>query len=223
MTDYPLGGLREQRWAEQRRAELDTHTDFVKLAACIMTTDTLAEAYEKAEATRQSERVLRILKAAVSAGTVGAVGPTISQLLRAFIDASKNLGAFDRVAADAMRFGFDIRRVSVFTSVTASSVSEGAAKPVRRLQLTASDFTPGKIVAQVILSAQLIDALTDAGIRALSRELRTAVAVGSDTAFLSALSGNEAEAMGADTFAGVLEDIEELLSCCSWALVRSPT
>jgi hypothetical protein len=75
--------------------------------------------------------------------------------------------------------------------------------------VTASDFTPSKVVCQIVMTRELVDALTDAGIRALGRELRAAVAVGSDTAFLAALSGNESEAMGADSWSGFLEDLEE--------------
>src|SRR5262245_30926805 len=75
-------------------------------------------------------------------------------------------------------------------------LAEGVAKPIKRLQLTAGDFSPVKTVAQVVLTAELILALTAEGINALGRELRTAVAVGSDTEFLAALTGNSSEAMG---------------------------
>jgi hypothetical protein len=38
------------------KEEIDTRDDFVRMAACIMSTDNLGEAFAKAEATRQSER-----------------------------------------------------------------------------------------------------------------------------------------------------------------------
>src|SRR5688572_29014612 len=97
--EVPLSGLR----AEVRREEIDDSFDFARVARCIMATRTLAEAHAMAVSNDQPARVQRILKAAVSAGTVGAVGPTVTELLRSFIATSRYPGAFDRVLAGAFR------------------------------------------------------------------------------------------------------------------------
>lgn len=49
------------------------------------------------------------------------------------------------------------------------------------------------------------------GVRILASELRRAVATGADTAFLAALTGNSAEAMGADSLDGFSDDLGELM------------
>src|SRR4029079_17240156 len=87
----------------------------------------------------------------------------------------------------------------------------GAAKTIRYLSLTMSDFTPVKVAAQVVLTDAAIDSLSDEGVRILGQELKASVAVGADAAFLTALSGNSSEGMGQDTYAGICDDIEELL------------
>jgi hypothetical protein len=203
----PLSGLR----AEARREEIDGAFDFARIARAIMATKNLHEASAFAEATNQPARVQRILKAAVSAGTVGAVGPTVTELLRSFIATSRYPGAFDRVLAGAFRVPLTTRRVSIFTSVSASAVNEGAGKPVRRLQLSSTDFSPTKTTAQIVMSKELVLALTNEGLNSLARELRASVIIGSDTALLSALSGSESEAMGANSWSGFLDDLGEAL------------
>ena len=88
-----------------------------------MTTKNPGEAHDKAIATGQSERVLWRAEAAQAGATVGTAGPVIGELLRAFVASAKNFGCFDRIAADAMHIDITTKRVSVFTSVTASRVS----------------------------------------------------------------------------------------------------
>jgi hypothetical protein len=104
-----------------------------------------------------------------------------------------------------------VGRVTVFNSIAASTISEGAAKTLKYLTLTQSDFAPVKVACQVVLSDETIAALEDEGLRILGQELKASVAVGSDAAFLTALSGNSSEAMGQDSWAGACDDIEELL------------
>ena len=74
-----------------------------------------------------------------------------------------------------------------------------------------SDFSPVKAVCQVVLSDETIAALGDEGLRILGTELKNSVAVGSDSAFLGALTGESGEAQGGDTWQGINDDIEELL------------
>ncbi len=97
---------------------------------------------------------MRVLRAAQAAGTVGNVGASINELLRAFLDSAKNYGAFDRIASDAMRIDLTTRRVSIFTSVSASSVAEGAGKSVRRLQLRRNAIFRRRKVVRASCSAK---------------------------------------------------------------------
>ena len=149
-------------------------------------------------------------KATISGTTTGA--NSITTLLGSFMQAVRNIGAVDRIAASAMRLPDRFAgRVTVFSSVAASSVGEGAAKTIRYLTLTQSDFSPVKAVCQVVLSDETIAALGDEGLRILGTELKNSVAVGSDSAFLGALTGESGEAQGGDTWQGINDDIEELL------------
>ena len=74
-----------------------------------------------------------------------------------------------------------------------------------------SDFAPVKTAATIVLTNELIASLEDAGLRVLGQELKNAVAVGSDSAFLAVLTGQSGEAQGADSWQGVNDDLEELI------------
>jgi hypothetical protein len=127
-------------------------------------------------------------------------------------DGDHDATVVDTIAQSAMRVPDRfIGRIGVFSSVAASSINEGAAKTLRFLSLTQTDFTPVKAVAQVVLTDETIAALGDEGLRILGTELKNSVATGSDSAFLAGLSGNSGEAQGTDDWAGINADLEELL------------
>jgi hypothetical protein len=137
---------------------------------------------------------------------------TITTLLGSFVEAVRNVGAVDRIAAAAMKLPDRfVGRVTIFSAVAASTVSEGAAKPVKNISLTMADFTPVKTVAQVVLSQEAIDSLEDEGLRILGNELKNSVAHGGDSAFLAALTGESGESQGLDSWQGINDDLEELL------------
>jgi hypothetical protein len=206
--NYPLSGLRA------RKDEVDGFTDFVKAAACIMTTRGAFEAADKAAAFRLPERVVQgLTKAVVPAGTTGGVGvstfgPAISN---AFMETSRNYGFADEVARFSMQFPDKVGRAYVYSNFAAGSVAEGKSKGMTAVNINAVDFDPVKVANMTALSSELIDALGDEGLRTLGNELRKGVAIAADAAFLAALSGNSAEAAGADTWAGFMDDFEELL------------
>src|SRR5262245_43317523 len=100
------------------------------------------------------------------------------------------------------------------SAITATAVSEGAAKPVSSITLNSNSFTPSKAVAQIVLSRELIDALTDQGVRALGRALVDAVAIGTDAGFISAISSTgtfEASSAPSADLPTIINDLEELL------------
>jgi hypothetical protein len=185
--------------------------DFVRVAGLIMTCR--GDAERKADEFGFSDRVKRVLKAAVPGGLTSNVGlAAFGPMLGAFMDSLRHVGVFDRILADA--FGLPLRPARVLinsSAIVSSEVAEGRAKPVRRLQYTSGDFVPRKVIAQVVLSRELIDGLTETGLAALEREMRASVALGTDTSFLTELgSSNAFESSGSD-FDSAFNDLEELV------------
>ena len=85
---------------------------------------------------------------------------------RAILEQVRNIGAADRIFADAglvlpLRPGNILVDVS---AITASSPAEGAAKPLSAIHLHNDSFTPTKACSQVVMTRELIDALTDQGL-----------------------------------------------------------
>ena len=200
------------REAKTRADDAHGLNDFVAIAHLIMGTKSFTEASQKAEAVHASERVRNVLKAATSAVTTSNSGLTnFGTALGSFMSALKNVGAFDAIAANAMQLPLLPGRIVIATAVAASTVNEGAPKPVRNLTLTSTDFSPIKVLSQIVMTREMVDGLTPEGLRILGIELKNSVALASDTAFLAALVGNEAEASGLDSFAGFVDDVEELL------------
>ena len=189
--------------------------DFIKFAGLVMTTGNADEALVRAEQVQAPERIRGMIqKAATSAATTGNAGLSgDSPWVRAFLDSLRSIGAFDRLAADAMQLPLHPSKVIINSSViVASSTGEGVAKPVKALSLTPADIVPQKTIAQVVLSRSLIDALGDEGLAALGRELRASVALGTDTAAMTVLTATnsmEANSPGA-SFDQMLGDLEEL-------------
>lgn len=207
----PLSGLRKVRTHE----DVTSYTDFIRMAALVMTEGGDDAAEHKAEALG-FDRVVEAMqgKAAQAAGNTSAAGlATYGNMAGQFVDRSAQYGAFDRVADAAVSVADFVGRAAIFTGITAGALVEGAAKPLKRVALTSTDFTPVKTAATVVLTRELIDGLRPEGMRALERELLVAVAIGSDTEFLSALSGESGEEVSsaADTFDASLNTIEEVL------------
>ena len=131
-----------------------------------MTTKNLTEAADKAARSGVSASVCTALTKAVSAATIGNTGiTTFGSLISAFMAQVRNVGAFDRIAADALNLPLRPGNVLIdVSSITASTPAEGAAKPLSAIHLGAEDFSPTKSVAQVVLSREVIDGLGDEGV-----------------------------------------------------------
>ena len=209
--------------AADRYEELRSFTSFVRCAAAIMATDGPMEAARRAEQKGWKAEAATIEKAAVAAMSAGAGGMNITTYLGSFLALLRNASAFDRIAANAMRLPQRfVGRVTIFANAASSAVAEGAAKTVKSLTLSASDFTPTKTAVQVVLTKEVIDALEDEGLRILGQELKASVAVGSDAALLTALAGNSGEAQGLDTWQGINDDLEELLQQVNLGAASAP-
>lgn len=188
-------------------------TSYIRCAGAIMVAGSRGEAAELLEAKGWKHEADAIRKAAVAATTAGSSGMNVTTFLGSFMQLLRNSSAFDLIAANAFKVPAHFAgRVTIFSNAASSAVAEGAAKTVKSLTLAASDFTPTKTAVQVVLSKEMIDALEDEGLRVLGNELKAAVAVGSDAALLTALAGNSGEAMGLDSWQGISDDLEELLT-----------
>src|SRR6478672_780841 len=113
-------------------------TDFIRLAGAVMTSKGYGEAARRATEKGWTGVADVLQKATVAGSTAGSSGMNIGTLLGSFMLAVRNIGVCDRVAANAMRIPDRlVGRVTVFTSVAASTISEGAAKTLKYLALTA--------------------------------------------------------------------------------------
>ena len=197
---------------EQKRA----YTDFLKCCALIMTTKGLHEAAAKAVAIGQPESVWAPLHKAVSAGSTANTTVVFGELFAAFLAQLRAVGAADTIAADAgLRLPIRPGNIAIDVSaITASSPAEGVAKPVSSAMLNNQTFAPTKAVAHVVMTRELIDALTAEGVRALGRAITDAVAIGTDAGFMSAIAAagsTDASSGTSSDFATILNDLEELL------------
>jgi uncharacterized membrane protein len=206
----PLSGLRNKS-----PDEVHGFTDFVKAAAAIMTTQGPDEAARKAQRMGLNPRIVEALtKATVAGGSVGGVGvssfgPAISN---AFMATSRNYGFADEVAQYSMRYSDKVGRAHVYSAFAADTISEGAAKKLKAVNISAVDFDPVKVANMVVITRELIDAMGDEGVRTLGDELKKGVAVAADAAFLSALSTNSTDNSIVTTdWAAFLDMLEELL------------
>jgi hypothetical protein len=198
---------------ERRMQTYEEASDFVKGAAVLMTSPGIGEAEQKAQSLRLNERVQRVVKAAVSGGMTDNVGLTdYGPAVGSFMTSLAAVGAFDRLAAGALKLPVRPGRVVINSTVlVASEVDEAKAKPIKAITLQAEDFTARKILVQIVLSRPLIDALGEEGLRALEKELRASTAVGTDLAFLDELTtSNSFEGDSTASFDVMLSDLEEL-------------
>lgn len=163
-----------------------------------------------------SERVVRVLKAAVAAGTTTNVTWATELIdheiiVGGFLEALRNDGIFDRLLAGGMRqVPLKAGRIVVnSTLLVAGKVGEGAPKPISALSLGDSDLEPEKVSAIIVLSNELAKAAGSSGMKFLSSELRAAVVAGSDKIFLDALAAAAVPVTGS---ADVGADIAALLA-----------
>jgi hypothetical protein len=212
MNEYqyrPLSGLRKQ--APDPSALKDAY----RAAALIASTKGPGEAARKAKRLDLHPRLIEgFEKAPVVAGNtagigISAFGPAVAS---AFMSAARNVGFADAVAADSMKFDDAYGRAYIYSSISAGPVVEGAAKVLRQMNASGFDLTPVKAANLIVVTRELIDALGDAGLRTLGQELKNGVAVATDAAFFTALSGNSTDSsISSADWASFLNSFEELL------------
>src|SRR5262245_17016602 len=156
--------LRALREAEAKFEQRVDFTRFIKSVASIASTQTLHEAATKAAEVGLGDRVVDVLEKAVSAGTTTNTTVTFGNLYLAFLEQLRATGVADRLAADAGIVLATVRPGAILinvSAITASSPTEGTAKPVSSITLNSNSFSPSKAAAQIVMTRELIDALTD--------------------------------------------------------------
>jgi hypothetical protein len=153
-------------------------------------------------------------KATLPANTTGTIGiSSLGQNIGATMQRVFNIGAWDTIAADALKLpNFTGRVIVASSTANAVTTAEGVAKPlVKAWTLSASDLAPKKIEPISVFSTELIAGLTPAGLEMIRRDLTSSTALASDSVLLSALTANSFDSQGQDSFAGFLIDFREAL------------
>lgn len=200
--------------------ELNRSAEFVNMARLAMLgkgssgqSARLAE-----EDPKTSSRVARVLKAAVTYGSLDdpAWAGSLSDMREVsdgFIESLRNLSAFDRLLDSGMRrIPLDSRTTIVTASANGSIVPEGQITPVTSMAIGGAGLAPKKAVALVAVSDELLR-VSEGGQDLLSSELRQAVAVATDQSFLAGIAAGATEiASSGDTPAAVLQDLRALFA-----------
>jgi HK97 family phage major capsid protein len=174
---------------------------------------------------RESVRQALTERAAVPAGVTYDTtwaGSLVSyqQASEGFSESLRNVSAFDRVLSDGAFLRVPpVTAVSVTTAgATAYTVNEAAPKGASQLSFTSVQLQMSKIVSFIYLSQELMRAGGVGPIRLLQRELSAAVAVQSDSFFLSQLlSGLTAvPSSGGTSAVAVRTDLRYLMDAVSF-------
>lgn len=169
--------------------------EFVRLARLVgRARGKLAYAAHFAEASPGDERVARILRSAVAAGTMADAAwagdlAGYGIIAAGFIESLRSLSVFDRMFSDGAIRRIPLRtRLAVATSaIVGSEVGEGANIPVNSMAFAASGLDARKVQALIAVTNEVLDGTTSAGAALLANELRGGVASATDAAFLAGL------------------------------------
>ena len=167
--------------------------DFVRAVRllAIAGNDPLA-AMEIAIEKRSNDRILSVLKTAVSAGTTthpqwAAPLSATSDVISGFLSSLRSVGAFDKLLPAMLSAPPRTRIVLVTTGAVGSSVGEGATKTISSLSLSSSGLTERKAAATIIVSDELARHGGAEAAELFAAELRSAVAKVTDEVFVSVI------------------------------------
>ena len=203
----------------QMSSDLEAKTkagEFVGVARCLMMAKGIRhEALQIAE-NRFTARVADVFrKTAVSPASL----TTASSLAEftgataAFLESLRSVGAFDRMLPD-MRQVPPRSRVSATTlNATAYVHGEASPKPISSLQLDGHQLSETEIAAIVVLSDELVRALSPEAGQLIRRELAGAVAAATDAEFISLVTSGLTPLTSAGASSNqVMQDIARLLN-----------
>ena len=151
------------------------------------------EAARHAEAIRASERVQRIMKAAVSAGTMTGDAAALADLSHrkpGFVASLANIGVFDRMLADGalIRVPLEPPLINISSRIQGHIVGEGQAKPISRITLSQGGLARAKASSIIVVSEELARDMSGAASALIARELRKGVAGATDQQFLTTIT-----------------------------------
>jgi hypothetical protein len=178
----------------------------------------LLAAHTHAKSTRATERVCEILhKAATTAGSTVNWSDLVgySVLSEAFSASLRSIGVFDRALKEGMvRAPLRSKAIKINTNIGGDIVSEGATKPIRRLDLSQSNLlNPVKAVAIVVTTKELLLLGDTSADTLFNKELSDAVVAATDRKFLADLIASTTPiASAGGTLANVMTDLDALLS-----------
>jgi hypothetical protein len=213
-------------------------SDFTKYAKTLMATqgrrdDALALAVGRGASSRLkamletpisvgeiSDKIL--LKAPVAIGSVG--GSTWGDELApfressaAFVASLAPFSAFDRILADGASFTrMPLRtRISIAsTAAIGSSLSELAPKPISQMSFAQEYLTAYKAIALLVISDELAMSAAPGANDLFATELRKAVALATDTQFLSILGDSTGVASSPSTGLTAAQLLADLVQRC---------
>jgi hypothetical protein len=136
--------------------------------------------HDPAGQTAASKHIQQILKSVVAAGSTTGWGQPLApyaQLVDAFLLSLRSASAFDAMLPWMKGVPLHQQIVVASGGATATTVPEGTAKPIAKLQFSANPITENKTVCILAITNEL---LRDANSRLFAQELTRAVASATD-------------------------------------------
>jgi hypothetical protein len=214
---------------DQKLAETNNLRDLDRVLGYLAANPkSLSAACRMAEVRRAPQRVQEtLLKAAQAGGTSSTIGVDISAGFGQFYSQMRNLGVADAMQPFAVAMPNYQGRFVLMSSVTASTVAEGAGKPIQRLYYSTNDADPSKGVAQVVITREA--AMESEIQRSVRQELQRSIVQWTDALLLTSCGANSADSTTVSgAFQDWVDDLHELLqivkgsSASNMFLVVSP-
>lgn len=213
----------------QVSASLETSTkarEFVGCAKSLLAArGNAGEAARYAEHFGFSDRVVQVLKGAVTAGSTGVPGwaeeVTAFRLAgEAFAQSLKNYSAFDAILGDRsfLVLPLHCRIVAITSSASAGAVAEGTAIPATRLTLSGPTLVEQKVGRICTFTNELARSNSPASTDFIGNDLRRAISKAVDVAFLQTITGStgiSTVTSSGMTGAQFLSDLNDALSALS--------
>ena len=189
--------------------------DFSELARCLMLGRGNLEDTRR-EAGGASARVRAIL-AKADPGSVGGIGSPswggelsdYALVAESFISSLRNVGVFDRVAADAVQLPMKSRVAVAASATTGDGVSEAEPKIVTQLELANGQLDVMKCAATVVVTAELLRLGGENAMRLMMNELRSATVAATDSQFIFGLDAMTSSAIAST--GDVLADLRAMM------------
>jgi len=128
-----------------------------------------------------------VRKAAAHATDDGWSTGDAEALAASYVASIAELSLLDQIKRYAAVLPVGQRRALVASGSTASTVTEGELKVVRRLEQNFSDVEPAKAAAIIVLTHELVNAVGGAGMRLFERELAASISAATNRAVLDML------------------------------------